>query len=48
MSKPELPKCVNCQCEYTYESQDMYICPECSHEWSKKKLSWKKMKAKMM
>ena len=35
MSKPELPKCVNCQCEYTYESQDMYICPEYSHEWSK-------------
>ena len=30
-----LPTCPKCQSEYTYEDGDMYICPECSHEWSK-------------
>lgn len=30
-----LPNCPKCQSEYTYEDGDMYICPECSHEWSK-------------
>jgi len=24
-----------CGSEYTYEDGDMYICPECAHEWSK-------------
>lgn len=31
----DLPKCINCGCEYTYENQGWYVCPECSHEWSK-------------
>ncbi|MFA7351071.1 MAG: zinc ribbon domain-containing protein YjdM [Methylotenera sp.] len=30
-----LPKCPQCNSEYTYEDGDMYICPECAHEWSK-------------
>jgi protein PhnA len=30
----ELPNCPKCQSEYTYEDGDMYICPECAHEWS--------------
>jgi len=30
-----LPICPKCQSEYTYEDSDMYICPECSHEWNK-------------
>lgn len=30
-----LPKCPKCNSEYTYEDGDMYICPECAHEWSK-------------
>ncbi len=30
-----LPNCVKCGSEYTYEDRDMYICPECAHEWSK-------------
>ncbi len=29
-----LPNCPKCQSEYTYEDGDMYICPECAHEWS--------------
>jgi protein PhnA len=33
MSK--LPNCSKCGSEYTYEDRDMYVCPECGHEWSK-------------
>ncbi len=33
MSK--LPKCPQCSSEYTYEDGNMYICPECGHEWNK-------------
>lgn len=29
-----LPKCPQCQSEYTYEDRDQYVCPECAHEWS--------------
>ncbi len=28
-----LPNCVACSSEYTYEDRDMYVCPECGHEW---------------
>jgi protein PhnA len=31
----QLPKCPSCQSEYTYEDGNMYVCPECAHEWSK-------------
>jgi protein PhnA len=31
----DLPACPQCQSSYTYEDGEMYICPECSHEWSK-------------
>ncbi len=30
-----LPKCPKCGSEYTYEDSNMYVCPECAHEWSK-------------
>ena len=30
-----LPKCPECNSEYTYEDNVLYICPECSHEWAK-------------
>jgi len=29
-----LPPCPVCASEYTYESADLYVCPECAHEWS--------------
>ena len=29
-----LPKCPQCNSEYTYEDGGIYICPECAHEWS--------------
>ena len=30
----DLPKCIACNSEFTYADRDMYICPECGHEWS--------------
>lgn len=30
-----LPKCPACGSEFTYEDGDLYVCPECAHEWSK-------------
>ncbi len=29
-----LPNCPECQSEYTYEDQEIYVCPECAYEWS--------------
>lgn len=30
-----LPKCPECNSEYTYEDGMLFICPECTHEWAK-------------
>jgi len=30
-----LPQCPKCSSEYTYEDGNMYVCPECAHEWAK-------------
>lgn len=30
----DLPNCPKCSSSYTYEDRDMYVCPECAHEWS--------------
>ncbi|KTD19030.1 zinc ribbon domain-containing protein YjdM [Legionella jordanis] len=29
-----LPQCPKCHSEYTYEDRGLFICPECSYEWS--------------
>ena len=29
-----LPKCPSCGSDYTYEDGDLYVCPECAHEWA--------------
>jgi protein PhnA len=29
-----LPQCPQCSSELTYEDGEMYVCPECAHEWS--------------
>ena len=29
------PPCPKCRSEYCYEDRDMYVCPECTHEWAK-------------
>lgn len=30
-----IPKCPKCSSEYTYEDGEMFVCPECAHEWSR-------------
>lgn len=30
----ELPNCSKCKSIYTYQDGEMYVCPECGHEWS--------------
>ncbi len=30
-----LPHCIKCGSEFTYEDGNMYVCPECAHEWAK-------------
>lgn len=34
MTEQKLPACPKCACEYTYEVKDMFVCPECSHQFS--------------
>jgi protein PhnA len=29
----DLPKCPVCGSGYTYEDRNLYVCPECAHEW---------------
>jgi|ERR1035437_952837 protein PhnA len=29
-----LPQCPQCKSDFTYEDGNMYVCPECAHEWS--------------
>jgi protein PhnA len=29
-----LPHCPHCNSTYTYEDRNLYVCPECAHEWS--------------
>ncbi len=33
-----LPNCPNCNSEYTYQDRNLYICPECAHEWTEETL----------
>ena len=28
-----LPDCPECNSQYTYEDRELYVCPECGHEW---------------
>ncbi|AML56950.1 MULTISPECIES: zinc ribbon domain-containing protein YjdM [Serratia] len=30
----QLPACPQCQSEYTYVDNGLYVCPECAHEWN--------------
>src|SRR5690625_4802356 len=30
----DLPPCPQCSSAYTYQDMDMFVCPECAHEWS--------------
>ena len=35
----DLPNCPGCGSEYTYEDGNMFVCPECAHEWSREEAS---------
>ncbi|MFS0902305.1 zinc ribbon domain-containing protein YjdM [Priestia aryabhattai] len=28
-----VPNCPSCQSQYTYEDGNLFVCPECAHEW---------------
>jgi protein PhnA len=30
----QLPNCPQCNSAYTYEDGNLFVCPECAHEWS--------------
>ena len=30
----QLPPCLQCNSEFTYLDQTLYVCPECGHEWN--------------
>lgn len=32
----QYPKCPRCDCLYTYEEGENFVCRECAHEWSQK------------
>ncbi|RFB01711.1 zinc ribbon domain-containing protein YjdM [Parvularcula marina] len=31
---PQIPACPECGSTYAYEDGELFICPECAHEWS--------------
>jgi len=34
----DMPPCTKCNSELTYEYDNVYVCPECAHEWSKSEM----------
>lgn len=32
-SDVSLPNCTKCNSPYTYQDGELYVCPECAHEW---------------
>lgn len=30
----DLPSCPKCDCAYAYQDGNLFICPECTHEWA--------------
>ena len=30
----KLPSCSKCTSEYTYEYENLLVCPECAYEWT--------------
>lgn len=35
----EFPPCPKCNCEYTYPSDNLMVCPECFNEWDPKEIT---------
>jgi len=34
----KLPCCPKCSSEFTYEDRNLFVCPECAHEWDAKEV----------
>ena len=34
MAMKDIPNCVKCGSEFTYKNENLYVCPECGHEWA--------------
>lgn len=34
----QIPACEKCGSQYVYEDGNMFVCPECAHEWSQLEL----------
>ncbi len=34
-----LPNCPKCDSEYTYQENELFICPMCAHEWGENEVS---------
>ncbi|WP_142417004.1 zinc ribbon domain-containing protein YjdM [Bartonella massiliensis] len=32
----QYPKCPRCDCPYTYEEGENFVCPECAYKWPQK------------
>ncbi len=32
------PKCPKCDSEYTYQDRELFVCPDCSYEWTNNEL----------
>ena len=30
----EIPNCPKCESEYAYEDRNLFVCPDCGHEWA--------------
>lgn len=30
----KMPICPECQSQYVYQDRNLFVCPECAHEWS--------------
>lgn len=35
----EISNCPKCESAYAYQDREMFICPECAHEWSDTEVS---------
>ena len=29
----DIPNCPKCESQYTYQDRELFVCPECAHEW---------------
>jgi protein PhnA len=40
----QFPPCPKCQADYTYQDAELFICPQCAHEWALETLDSQEIK----